>query len=304
MDKQIVRETYLDVIKGLAMLLVVMQHVGGRLNEGMVFLCKIDVPLFFVVSGYLAMKLNINVRKEFGRKLKRIVLPYVISLLFASFWYDQSMQIVITDIGKCGYWFLQCLFFFFVLFYLLYKICGTGKSFLWCSIVIELLLLILAKCTCSAIDNIVGISYMARYFPCFIVGAIIKRYSIQQIGKLLGSTLLVTTCVAFTYKGTNTNISFLFHVLGYICSSVLLFYFIKYVKNDIPSYMKNLFSLIGKNSLAVYIIHFYFVVHISSSTGYFSTDLALVLCVSLIVVFLSIAIQKIFQKMTYLSQVL
>lgn len=39
MDRQISqRETYLDVIKGIIVLLVVMQHVGGRLNEGMFFM--------------------------------------------------------------------------------------------------------------------------------------------------------------------------------------------------------------------------------------------------------------------------
>lgn len=70
MDKPVVRETYLDIIKGVAMLLVVMQHVGGRLDEGMIFLCKVDVPLFFVVSGYLAMKSEINFRQELIKKNK------------------------------------------------------------------------------------------------------------------------------------------------------------------------------------------------------------------------------------------
>lgn len=70
MDRQISqRETYLDVIKGIAMLLVVMQHVGGRLNEGMIFLCKVDVPLFFLVSGYLAYKPCIDYKKDFVKKL-------------------------------------------------------------------------------------------------------------------------------------------------------------------------------------------------------------------------------------------
>lgn len=68
MDKPVVREAYIDIIKGVAMLLVVMQYVGGHLNDGMTFLCKVDVPLFFVVSGFLAMKSNIIFRQDLSRK--------------------------------------------------------------------------------------------------------------------------------------------------------------------------------------------------------------------------------------------
>lgn len=68
MDKSTQRETYLDILKGIAMLLVVMQHVGGRLNGGLVFLCKIDVPLFFIVSGYLALKSNMVLQHELIKK--------------------------------------------------------------------------------------------------------------------------------------------------------------------------------------------------------------------------------------------
>lgn len=48
------RKTFVDVIKGVAIILVVMQHIGGNLNSGIRLLCKIDVPLFFICSGFLA----------------------------------------------------------------------------------------------------------------------------------------------------------------------------------------------------------------------------------------------------------
>lgn len=303
MDKPIDRETFLDVIKGMAMLLVVMQHVGGRLNEGLVFLCKIDVPLFFVVSGYLALKSNIKVWQALGKKTKRIVVPFVLSLFLASLCYEQSIQNIIVDIGKYGYWFLLCLFLFFVLFYALHKI-GHGKILLAGSCVIELILLMLSKFAPEMIDNIIGISYMARYFPCFMAGVLIKLYGVKHINRTVGSLLLVITCVAFTYKGANTNISFLLNVIGYVCSSIFVFYFIKCIESETPNFIKVILECIGKKSLAIYIIHFYFVTHLTQSTGYFAIDLAIVLCLSLIIIVLSIAVEKIFTKMTHLNKVI
>lgn len=306
MDKPVVRETYIDIIKGIAMLLVVMQHVGGRLNEGMAFLCKVDVPLFFVVSGYLAMKSNINFRQELIKKTKRIALPYIAAVLFVAFWNDLSIAAVITDIGKCGYWFLQCLFLFFIIFYAILKFANRqgGKSLIICGIVMELTFLALSKYLPPTIDNIVGFSYMARYFPCFVIGATVKRYSMQQLGKLFGSWLLIATCVAFTYKGDNTNISFLLHVLGYASASLLLFYCIKSVENELPGLIKKTLCTIGKNSLSIYIIHFYLVVQIPSSTGHFTIDFVIVLCMALVIAFLSIMIKSILSSISYLSKVL
>lgn len=305
MDKPIVRETYLDIVKGVAMLLVVMQHVGGRLDEGMIFLCKVDVPLFFVVSGYLAMKSEINFRQELIKKTKRIALPYIAAVLFAAFWYNLPIAAVITDIGKCGYWFLQCLFLFFVMFYGMVKLTGNKyKQLIINSIIIEIALLALSKYAPASVDNIVGISYMSRYFPCFMMGAIVRKYSLMCLGKLIGSVLLIVTCIAFTYKGGSTNVSFLLHIVGYVGASLLFFYCIKSVENELPGLIKKLFCIIGKNSLSIYIIHFYFVAQIPSTTGHFALDFATVLCVSLFIIFLSIALQKILSTTTYLQKVL
>lgn len=306
MDRQIgQRETYLDVIKGIAMLLVVMQHVGGRLNEGMIFLCKVDVPLFFLVSGYLAYKPCIDYRKDFVKKINRLFCPFLVASIFAIIYYKLPFQNYILDIGKCGYWFLECLFIMFLLFYILHKLnCLLNNNVLIIGfLIIEFCLLIFSKYGLETIDNVFGISYLSRYFPCFMVGVIIKKYSIQQMSKMIGSTLFLVTCATFLYNNVDTNINFLLHVLGYVCASSLLFYFIRNVETEIPYYARNLLSIIGKNSLSIYIIHFYFVEYLASSTGYFIIDFTLVLCISLMIIFLSIILQKILSKMTYLYKI-
>lgn len=193
----------------------------------------------------------------------------------------------------------------FLLFYILHKFhCLLNNNVLIIGfLIIELCLLIFSKYGLGTIDNVFGVSYLARYFPCFMVGVIIKKYSIRQLSKMIGSILFLVTCGAFLYSDVNTNINFLLHVLGYVCASSLLFYFIRNVEKEIPCYIRNLLSIIGKNSLSIYIIHFYFVVYITSSTGHFIIDLALILSVSLMIIFLSIMLQKILSKTTYLYKI-
>ena len=311
MDKQIPqRETYLDIIKGIAMLLVVMQYVGGRIDTGITFICKTDVPLFFIVSGYLAYKTSINYRDGLIKKIKRILVPFVAASVFAIFYYGISAQEFMFNIAKCGYWFLECLFIIFVLFYLLHKFISLFPTkygtyaLITSTIFIELLLLALSKYGPEAIDNVVGFSYLSRYFPCFMAGTIIRKCSVKQIGKTTGSVLLVVTCVAFTLNSINTNVSFLLHVTGYVCAALFLFYFIKCIENEIPLSIRNLFCMIGRNSLSIYIMHFYFVQYLTLSTGYFAIDFAIILGIALIVIFLSIIVQKILLKMTYLYKIL
>lgn len=303
MDKSTQRETYLDILKGIAMLLVVMQHVGGQLNGGLVFLCKIDVPLFFVVSGYLALKSNMVLQHELIKKTKRVAIPFVAAVLFASFWYGRSIYDTITDIGKSGYWFLLCLFLFFLLFYTLHRFV-KGRFLLIGSCIIEFILLGLSKFAPTIIDNIIGISYMARYFPCFIAGVFIRKLDIRDIHRAIGSLFLIIAYVAFTYKGGNTNISFLLHILGYVSASLTIFFFIRRTECIIPSVIKSMLCYIGKGSLAIYIIHFYFVTSLAISTGSFVIDFVCVLCMSLIIIFLSLILKNILVNMTFLDRIL
>ena len=294
------REVYLDILKGLAMLLVVMQHVGGALDAGMAFMCKVDVPLFFVVSGYLAMKPRIHFFTEMKKKTWRIAIPFVAALLFAAFWYKMNVTEVLFDIGKCGYWFLQCLYLFFIIFYALHKM---GMRYLIATgCVVEVVLLALTKFLPDQIDGLVGVSYMSRYFPCFIAGACIKHYKIGSLSRFVGTMLVLVACVGFTYNSSNTNLDFLLHVAAYLGAAVTVFYFLKSI--HIPKIVASLFSYVGRHSLSVYILHFYFVQHLPHFTDYFLFNLVTTLAISLVVIALSLALEKILVSMTYINKIL
>lgn len=99
------RKIYIDVANGIAMLLVVMQHTGGMLDSGMRLLCKVDVPLFFVCSGYLAYKAQIDVWVQFKKYIRRILIPFFFACIAASIIFQESIIEIFSSYGKRGYLF-------------------------------------------------------------------------------------------------------------------------------------------------------------------------------------------------------
>lgn len=77
------RKTFIDVAKGIAMILVVMQHIGAPQDVGLRFLCKLDVPIFFLCSGWLAYKQNINLIDSLKKAFTRLLVPFILACLAA-----------------------------------------------------------------------------------------------------------------------------------------------------------------------------------------------------------------------------
>lgn len=301
------RKTFIDVAKGIAMLLVVMQHTGGMLDSGMRLLCKVDVPLFFVCSGYLAYKQQINFLQQIKKYINRIFIPFVVACISACIFYNENAIELFTNIGKRGYWFLQTLFLMLILFLM---ICKNIRRLLVGSLFIELSLLLASKYASEVLDGILGFSYMARYFPCLIVGSLLSKNSVQSIqSKWLGSMLILCSFLGLGVDYSSKNFSFIAHVIGYASASLLAFLFIKDYTGRIPLKIRNTLAYIGKYSLNVYIIHFYIVFYIPNDLlffrgGVFVVDFILTLVLALLVTFISIAIGKVLTHFTYFNKIL
>lgn len=298
------RKIFVDVIKGVAIILVVMQHIGGNLNSGIRLLCKIDVPLFFICSGFLSYKNKINIRKQLKKNLKRLVSPFILAVVAASIFYQEGILEILMSSGKRGYWFLEALFLMFLLFWIIYR---SSKMLVIGGILIECLLLFLSKYSPEFVDNIMGISYLSRYFPCFLAGAIIRKHHIEDISQYGGgikAALLLVLLIGLGYNFKTTNISFLAHVVGYLAASILAFFFIGHYEGSIPNGIRRSLAYFGRYSLNIYIIHFFIVPYISTPSSWFIVNFILVLLLSIIVSAMSIAIGKILTYSTPLNKVL
>ena len=286
------------------MILVVMQHTGGNIDDGIRLICKLDVPLFFLCSGFLAYRQHIDISKKLKSCLTRILIPFILACTFASFYYGESLENIFLSSGKRGYWFLEALFIIYVLFWSIYR---RTTSIIIGGIVIELILLILSKYGNDTIESILGISYLSRYFPCFIAGALIKKFQIENLDKIsVKCMLLICSTIGLGINFSSTNISFLAHVVGYFTGSVLVFYLIKdcISKTSSKHPISRALAYVGRYSLNIYIIHFYIVRYLDINSVGFALDLLIIVTISVIITALSIAIGKILTHCTPLNRVL
>jgi acyltransferase len=85
------RLNYIDYMKGIGILLVVLGHMSELPNSMRIFIYSFHMPLFFFISGYL---FNANKNKEFKPFLKKktfsLLLPYIYLQLFLFLFYSAA----------------------------------------------------------------------------------------------------------------------------------------------------------------------------------------------------------------------
>lgn len=300
-----VRFSYVDLVKGIAMLLVVMHHCGTPYNQGMDVMTMLDVPLFFLCSGFLAYKPDINYSHEFRKKTIGILFPFILGVLAFSVIKDVNLWSILNSITKHGYWFLYVLYVMFLLYWVTSALRNTYMRFI-IVMVFEIFFIASAKFAPDLINNIFCFSAFARFFPCFIVGALIRKYNWLSLNnKWLGLLLMSLSIVGMTGAITNTNLNFLLLIPAYASSALLLFLFIKNFESDIPVWIGKFLKIIGRYSLNIYIIHFYLIFKAPECLpNNFVCIFTYALIISAIISLLSILIGKILTYTTPLRNVL
>ena len=122
------RIKYIDLAKGICILLVVLDHISGNgyfaggdypMNE---IFEQTRMPLYFILSGLFFKDYAGGIREFLLRKFNRILVPYLFFMLLyrASAWAFRSLfGITLGDVWA-PLWFLLCLFWMNAVFVTLY----------------------------------------------------------------------------------------------------------------------------------------------------------------------------------------
>lgn len=105
------RISWIDVVKGIGICLVVMGHVY-RSNPVLIWIYSFHMPLFFILSGWLreSKKKQIEWKSFIQRKLESFIVPLLIFLLLTFlYWIAVESHFREFEIGPM--WFLPVLFF-------------------------------------------------------------------------------------------------------------------------------------------------------------------------------------------------
>lgn len=184
MENKKERLTYLDIAKGIGILLVVIGHVyvfNKQIVDRffVIWLYSFHMPLFFIISGMLiAYKNEKDILKFIIKRIKGILIPYaffsVLSIIVFAIVNDfnkaviiQSIKATVCGIGIDTLWFLPALFFGEVIFFVL-------KNLLKNKYVI---------CVCSAVIYIIGNFMMKDYgIICLFLGRIFIAIGFIMVG--------------------------------------------------------------------------------------------------------------------------
>lgn len=288
------RIVYLDVAKGVAILLVIAGHLiksnisiikyGSVLSN---FIYSFHMPVFFVLSGmgmYLSMggsSITVDTLKQKCKKyVRRLLLCYFVWSLISYFLSSIKGQpnteewfwSVITFRGRAPIWFLGALFFGEIVFILIHYF-SKGKV-LGC--VITTLISVVMTVVCELILqritlNSVPLKYLAiavsRFFPVlfFICLGFLSMWILQKtkattaLCLILGVVFAVLTVVV--QIKTNNEVNLHLFVLG---NSFVFFFsgtfgslaLILLCKAFSSIVNLKLFAKLGENSLGIMMIHY------------------------------------------------
>lgn len=269
------RLDYIDQMKGLAILSVVVGHIylphtdDGIFNPiaSMIYSCHMS--FFFFLSGFVNNISNgietKGVINFVRKKVESLLIPYFFTIfimpifLYNRFPHDFQSIINLLSFFPIGlYWFLPVLFIFMMLF--LFRYCLTKKknkyelSFNILSIGVFFISGILLHQYFLVIYGI--------YWYAFILGDIISKYdSLKRIitsNIIFGSSSLIL-CIAWKFYPLETNNvawkSMINLLLSFICSTTAcITIYNLFLKAVIPQWIKKYLQEMGKFSLVIYIL--------------------------------------------------
>lgn len=264
-----------------------------------------DVPLFFLVSGFLGYTPIIDIKINLWKKVRYILLPFVCAIVFTSIYRGVSVIDIIFLMDKGGNWFLLALFIIFLIYYTINKCFKKAAFWIPVTITIELLLLAASKFLPEEIDNCICFSYLCCYFPCFIFGVLIKRYGLEKTKPSMWLLFLFLILTIFTKIENTSYLIYIISVLSYSTGAIILYYFIKSICGKLPQFLIGILTTIGKYSIVVYLIHFFLIPRIPIVESLNATIMIIPsIIISVIIAYICILITKLLTFATPLKYIL
>lgn len=323
------RLVYVDILRGITMLLVIYSHVCYKLFEAYpeshinnIFV-TFRMPLFFFVSGFFMYSDKMNYNLYGKRLLNRFFIQlYPTFLLLAVFCLITSTNYIfaLASPFKEGYWFtfvsveMYVIIGTTILLLNTLKLNNSGKTKILLVIAgVSAVSCVLFRKTCiseTSIFEILSIDPLSHFTPYLCLGCIFKIYYKEIMSKYLTLRYLLTAMIVFVFSIIFPKYSLYtllpaisgIYILHYLCynlyklcnSSVLI------------KRINGVLAKVGTLTLEIYLIH-YIILHY---TKIYSPDLILIgkkvcntvlefpfyMIISILVAFICIAMVKLLKS--------
>lgn len=292
-----VRLHHFDMLKGIAIFMVVMGHVLTMcirdIDNAVLFKLveKIHMPIFFFISGYFIYKTVENgklVIPDILSRIKQLLIPFfVVSTLWIYYFPNSGLQSPFTstweglyfNVGKNGYWFTLCLFELILLYSAIIPVLNHAKSLLAKTIIIICVWLGIWGITACVVPEsygaLLGLPMIVEFFPIFMAGALArsvkdafegmtKNSKCITVSLIAGSFLMYYVCWSWKFCLPDECVIVTKQLL-YICVVIIAIAVVRpwsegafSPENPKGTMMSRLWEFLGTKSLAIYLLHYFF----------------------------------------------
>lgn len=311
---------YIDSLKGLSMLMVVVGHIIifctlNYDNEFVRHIVLINMPLFFFLNGLVVKRLQKgggNLWRTIWKKARSILIPFFAWGILISLFRGETYIEFLLSYFKFGYWYLPVLF----QLCMVKCICDIVLNYIpQKNILIETILLFVLVwvffrfCTRfipADINIIIDYYQVIEYMPYFFLGIFVSRFALVENIKRYPSSwvsiifLLSIVCYVWWSYNSDGLITFILRT-----SLILLIYTLFFIydnnKKGATSFFNLVLATIGRHTLAIYMIQYflfrYINLHAIGESLYDSNNqlalLIFVIIVSLVVCYICIGVEKV-----------
>lgn len=272
------RIQYVDAMRGLAMIMVVIWHVFTislhcETQFSTLFNWVLQMPLFVMISGFFVGKLlNSSFTKLLRKEFIHLVIPAVIMMTIYCWTFSKSFHYVIVDTYKGGYWFTYLLFAYFVIFYISNKLidkCVTKTLFRnGLHIIIAVIIAYASQIASSIIHSYPIISLLSLdlygYYPYLVIGWLVFNYRTFLLKNVkMGGVILVCflSNIVFYKYGVSYLRYFAVLISLFVNTASLLLIWICFERlPQLSTSTKTgrFLSFVGRRSIDVYFLHYFF----------------------------------------------
>lgn len=320
MGKDILRNKrigYIDSLKGLAMLMVLMGHVLGFCTTGfdnaiIRNIVLINMPLFFFLNG-LVIKSIKECSRYLITKSRQILLPFFAWGVVITLFRDSSYLKFLESIYKFGYWYLLVFFYYIIIYFIIeitdHKINPKQKYIVKIAeyIIAYLICRFIRRFVSSDINDFTCYSLFFECLPYFFMGIAMQRFVQTDIWKqhqnIVNNSALLLSIGCYIlwnhYIGDEPVLVTLRASLIVCIYQIFVAY--SHSANQGIKIINDQLALIGRHTLAIYMIQYYFFRYINlKSVGLTLLNdnnwiglLIIVTIVSILICYACMAIEKI-----------
>lgn len=315
------RIQYIDALKGLAIILVVVRHVAEHSLgiNGAPFSALYNgyhMPLFFFLSGLFAFKNIESISWQttidfFKKKAVRILLPFFVIAPIYSYVVSGNPFIALTGEFN-GYWFLPAIFhcmvlgLIYVYIYILFK-----HQRLFCnSFLIEFLPFVLVYgasiCFYQFVYHLPFALSTLKQFPFFIAGHWFLKHGLLT-SDFTSKQSVLTTCIILFAVTMVFERATSFHAISLpaIFAIVIFIHLFKTYQSKLPNWL----SFVGKYTMEIYVLHWFFLPQLGGYSSFFEQNfnqnliIVLMICffVSVFIIALTLLMAFIIRQSNLLS---